>query len=201
MVVCHSSQVPELRLTRRPEGPYCTPLPGTLPCTRKCSETGPHGAGLSSRILGRLKRECAKYEPCLSFSEFKPSSQLMELSKTCFKTKTRKRDYSSVAQRLPSTAKSWAQSPVPVWRRERWGGSSEREGGVKCSFRQIYQQGAWVLTSHSRGSIPERVGGKEVHGEEAGLVNMWPVQVRGKRVEHTLWDRDQSLFLWAEESG
>lgn len=45
------------------------------------------------------------------------------------------------------------------------------EGGDKRSFRQIYQQGAWILTSHSRESIPGRVTGKEVLDEEAGLVN------------------------------
>lgn len=76
-----------LRLTRRPEGPCGTPLPGTLPCARKYSEIGPHGAGLLSQVLGRLKRESAKYQACLSFSEFKASSHHMELSKTLCQNK------------------------------------------------------------------------------------------------------------------
>lgn len=35
----------------------------------------------------------------------------------------------------------------------------KREGRVKPSFRQIYQQGAWVLTSHSRVTLKESEGG------------------------------------------
>lgn len=35
----------------------------------------------------------------------------------------------------------------------------KREERVKPSFRQIYQQGAWVLTSHSRVTLKESEGG------------------------------------------